>query len=112
MYYVPLRGARATSEGVTSYERQRVIRGGRQLADIFGCDHADVVNNVGSRSKAGAAGVIPLKLDGVAKSYTLKRLKPTVAVAGEFQVARPSQGSAAEEPRGTKRQRADPKCCD
>src|SRR5882762_9064781 len=34
----------------------------------------------------------------------MKRLKPTVAVAGELQIARLSQASAAEEPRGTERQ--------
>jgi len=36
----------------------------------------------------------------------MKRLKPTVAVAGELQIARFSQGSTAAEPSGTERQRA------
>jgi len=42
------------------------------------------------------AGVIPFDLDGVAQSHILKRLEPTRAVAGEFQIARLSQAGAAE----------------
>ena len=80
--------------------------GGSQQAQIFRRDDADVLNRVGSRSKAGALRVIPFELDGVARSYTFKRLKPTGAVAGEFQIARSSQSSAAEEPRGPEGKRA------
>src|SRR5271165_1929831 len=79
---------RTASKGVTSDERQRVIRGGRKQTYILWGDHADVFHDVGSRSKAGAAGVIPFNRNSVTEYHTLKRLKPTGPVAGKFEISR------------------------